>query len=157
MNTAVMFSSLSGEWRTPEGLFKALDEEFHFTLDAAASDENHLCEQYYTVKDDALIQPWPGNVWVNPPYGKEVIKWVMKAFTEVGGIMPLGSSANANVVVMLLPARTDTKWCQLILQHQHHGMPRVVSDVRFLPGRLKFKGAKNSAPFPSMIVVFKRS
>lgn len=156
MNTEVMFSSASGEWSTPEGLFKALDEEFHFTLDAAASDENHLCERYYTKSDDALEQPWSGNVWVNPPYGREVGKWVMKAFKEVGGMLPK-MEVNANVVVMLLPSRTDTKWCQLILQHQHHGMPRVVSDVRFLPGRLKFGGAKSSAPFPSMIVVFKRS
>lgn len=157
MNTEVMFSSASGEWSTPEGLFKALDEEFHFTLDAAASDENHLCEQYYTVKDDALTQPWSGTVWCNPPYGRQVGDWVNKAFREVGGVLPTSMPSNANVVVMLLPARTDTRWCQLILASHHHGMPRVVSDVRFLPGRLKFGGAKNSAPFPSMIVVFKRS
>ena len=143
MNTAVMFSSLSGEWRTPEGLFKALDEEFHFTLDAAASDENHLCEQYYTEKDDALCQYWPGNVWLNPPYGRGVGQWVSYAALNV-------FDHRTNVVVMLLPARTDTLWFHLFV------LP-YAKEIRFIRGRLKFGDAKNSAPFPSMVVVFKRS
>ena len=151
MNTAVMFSSLSGEWTTPKDLFEALDNEFHFTLDAAASDENHLCERYYTKKDNALMQPWTGTVFCNPPYGKEVGKWVIKAFEEIGGTFP--SRPHADKIVLLLPSRTDTKWFQMIISMQSHGFPKVVERIWFIPGRLKFGGASNSAPFPSVVVV----
>lgn len=133
----VMFSSKSDIWETPQGLFDKLNSEFGFTLDAAALPDNAKCPSYYTPKDDGLIKPWTGTIWCNPPYGRTVGDWVRKAYE---------TSLNGVTVVMLLPARTDTKW--------FHDFIYGKAEVRFLRGRLKFGGSKNSAPFPSMIVVF---
>lgn len=138
MNTDVMFSSKTDLWETPQELFDELNHEFHFTLDVCALPENAKCSRYYTPEQDALSQPWEGVCWCNPPYGKGVGEWVRKAlFTSVGGA----------TVVMLLPARTDTRW--------FHEYIYGKAEIRFIKGRLKFGGSKNSAPFPSMIVVFR--
>ena len=134
MNTDVFFSSKSEEWETPQDLFDKINEEFHFTVDVAASDTNHKCPKYYTRQQDGLSQVWCGVVWCNPPYGREIAKWVQKA---------LYSRATT---VILLPARTDTAW--------FHEYVIGKAEVRFIRGRLKFGGSKNSAPFPSMIVIF---
>ena len=137
MNTDVMFSSKSDLWETPQDLFDRLDAEFHFTLDACALPENAKCARYYTPEQDGLSQPWDGVVWCNPPYGRQVGIWVEKAAL---------SAMQGATVVMLLPARTDTAW------YQDYIDPFV--RPRFIRGRLKFGGAKNSAPFPSMVVAF---
>lgn len=138
MNTAVHFSSARQDWRTPPDLFAQLDAEFRFTLDAAASDENALCSRYFTEADDGLSKPWGWErVYVNPPYADSA-KWIEKAATE---------AKRGALVVMLLPARTDTR-----AFHQHiYGK----AEVRFLPGRLRFVGTRHAAPFPSMVVVFR--
>lgn len=133
----VMYSSASDNWETPQDFFDALNDEFHFTLDAAASDGNAKCARYFTKVQDGLAQDWTGVVWCNPPYGREVKRWVAKAAKSAG---------KGAVVVMLLPARTDTRW--------FHDYINGKAEVRFVKGRLKFGGAKNSAPFPSMVVVF---
>ncbi len=138
---SVMFSSTTDDWATPLDFFKKLDSEFRFTLDACASDKNAKCKKFFTKEQDGLKQPWEGVVFCNPPYGRCVInKWVLKACEE---------SAKGVVVVMLLPARTDTKW--------FHDLIYGKFEVRFVKGRLKFGGGKNSAPFPSMVVVFGNS
>lgn len=98
MNTDLMFSSKSDCWETPDAFFRALDAEFHFTLDVCALPVNAKCREFYTPKQDGLKQPWSGAVWCNPPYGREIGKWVKKAAEETC------------MVVMLLPARTDTAW-----------------------------------------------
>lgn len=136
MNTEVMFSSASDEWATPVEFFRALDAEFHFTLDVCATAENAKCRNFFTVDDDALAQSWNGVCWCNPPYGRQIGVWVKKA-AESGA-----------TVVMLLPARTDTKW--------FHEYIYGKAEIRFVRGRLKFGGSKNSAPFPSMIVIFNK-
>lgn len=135
----VMFSSKTGLWETPQWLFERLNDEFGFTLDACALPENAKCARYYTPAHDGLKQPWDGVVWCNPPYGRGVGAWVAKAANAVerAGV----------VVVMLLPARTDTKWFHEYIYGR--------AEVRFLPGRLKFGDARNNAPFPSMVVVFR--
>ena len=138
MNTDVMFSSATDLWATPQGFFEELDREFHFTLDACALPENAKCEKYYTPEQNGLAQPWGGVVWCNPPYGRKIGKWVRKAYIE----NKLGAT-----VVMLLPARTDTKW--------FHNYIYGKAEIRFIQGRLKFGDSKNSAPFPSMVVVFR--
>lgn len=115
------------------------DAEFHFTLDACALPENAKCARYYTPEQNGLYQPWDGIVWCNPPYGREIGKWVEKAHYSI---------YNGITTVMLLPARTDTKWF-----HNYIVTPR--HEIRFVRGRLKFGGAKNSAPFQSMVVVFR--
>lgn len=141
MNTDVMFSSASCEWATPQNFFDKLNEEFHFTLDPCADDSNHKCEKYFTKEQDGLKQGWSGErVFCNPPYGREIGKWVEKCFDEV-------YRGKCRVAVMLIPARTDTKWFHKYIYHK--------SEVRFVSGRLKFGDGKQSAPFPSMVVVFR--
>ena len=141
MNTDVMFSSATDEWATPQELFDELDSEFHFELDVCANESNHKCDKYYTKEQDGLLMPWvaDGAIWCNPPYGREIGKWVNRSWH---------ASSNATVV-MLLPARTDTRWFHDYIYKK----PNV--EVRFIKGRLKFGNSKNSAPFPSMIVVFR--
>ena len=137
----VLYSSKTCEWSTPQDLFDELDAEFHFELDTCATSENAKCARFYTARDDGLARPWDANVcWCNPPYGRSVSAWVAKA----------AQSANeGRTVVMLLPARTDTKWF-----HEYiYGRKDV--EIRFLKGRVKFGGVKYNAPFPCMVVVFK--
>lgn len=137
MNSDVMFSSKTDLWATPQELFDELDKEFHFELDVCATPENAKCRKFYTKKQDGLAQPWTGRVWCNPPYGREIGQWVRRAF--------FAAVAGATVV-MLLPARTDTRW--------FHEYIYGKAEVRFIRGRLKFGDARNSAPFPSMVVIF---
>ena len=80
MNTEVMFSSKTDQWATPNDFFDKLNEEFHFTLDPCADEFNHKCEKYYTKEDDGLKQSWNNErVFCNPPYGREIGKWVEKS------------------------------------------------------------------------------
>lgn len=137
MNSAVFYSSKTDMWATPQDFFDALDAEFHFTLDACAVKENAKCEAYYTPEQDGLDQPWTGRVWCNPPYGRNVGQWVKKAHDTASG---------GGFVVVLLPARTDTRW--------FHDYIYGKTEVRFIKGRLKFGSCQNAAPFPSMVVIF---
>lgn len=137
MNLDVMFLSKTDLWETPQDLFDKYDQIYHFETDVCALPENAKCKKYFTPTIDGLKQDWKGVCWCNPPYGRQIIEWVKKAI-----------ESNATTV-MLLPARTDTKW--------FHEYCLPYGDIEFLRGRLKFGGAKNSAPFPSMIVVFKGS
>lgn len=131
-----MYSSATCEWSTPQGLFDALNSEFKFTLDPCSTHENAKCEKHYTLEDDGLSKSWDGEtVFCNPPYGREIGKWVKKC-----------SEVKNGIVVMLIHARTDTKWFHEYIYNK--------SEIRFIRGRLKFGGSKNSAPFPSMIVIF---
>ena len=140
MNKEVMFSSATDNWATPQDFFDELNAAFHFDLDVCADEINHKCDKYYTKEQDGLSMPWKGIVWCNPPYGREIGQWVRKAlFASVGGA----------TVVMLIPARTDTRWFHDYIYKRDN------VEVRFIKGRLKFGNSKNSAPFPSMVVVFK--
>lgn len=137
----VHFSSKSNEWYTPQYLFDELNEEFNFTLDPCATHENAKCDKYFTIEENGLMQDWHNDVvFMNPPYGREIKHWIKKAYEE---------SLKGATVVCLIPARTDTTyWHEYIFNKAH--------DIRFLKGRLKFGGGKNSAPFPSAIVVYKK-
>jgi phage N-6-adenine-methyltransferase len=142
VNTATreaMFSSKTDLHSTPQDFFDALNAEFGFTLDVCATPQNAKCAAYFTREQDGLAQPWTGRIWCNPPYGRGIGAWVKKA-----------AEADADLVVMLLPARTDTRWW-------HDYVLRLASDIRFIKGRLKFGSAKNSAPCPSAVVVFRRA
>jgi site-specific DNA-methyltransferase (adenine-specific) len=126
------------EWATPQALFNSLNKEFNFTLDPCSTDENAKCTKHYTQKDDGLAQDWSGErVFMNPPYGRVIGEWVAKA-----------STGGADIVVCLLPARTDTRW--------FHDFIYGKAEVRFIRGRVKFGDGKQSAPFPSMIVIFRK-
>ena len=139
MVSKTLFSSNSDEWATPQNLFDEMNNEFNFDLDVCATDENHKCPEYYTKEQDGLSQNWGGRrVWLNPPYS-QIDKWVEKAFRE---------TRNDNtLVVMLIPSRTDTRY--------FHNYIYQRTEIRFVKGRLKFGDSKGSAPFPSMIVVFR--
>lgn len=139
MISPVLFESKNQAWGTPQKLFDKLNEEFHFTLDPCANIENHKCEKYYTIEQDGLFYDWANErVFCNPPYGRAVGEWVEKSYWE---------AKKGALVVMLISSRTDTRWW--------HNFIEGVAEVRFIKGRLKFQGAKNSAPFPSCIVIFK--
>ena len=137
----VHFSSKSNEWKTPQDLYDKLDKEFGFTLDPCCTKESAKCGKYYTKADDGLIQDWSNDVvFMNPPYGREIPKWIEKAFYE---------SARGSIVVCLVTARTDTRyWWDYIFPY---------AEIRFIKGRVKFvqKGKSAPAPFPSAIVIFK--
>lgn len=134
MISKALFSSKTEVCSTPQDLFDALNKEFHFTCDVCAIAENAKCERFFSPQDDGLSQKWEGVCWCNPPYGKDIKKWVKKA------------SESDATVVMLLPARTDTIW--------FHEYIYGKAEIRFIKGRLRFNGMKTSAPFPSMISIF---
>ena len=151
---SVHFSSASDEWATPADLFAALDREFHFTLDAAATEKNAKCARFFTKEDDALGRDWAevaafgglagrGAVWLNPPYSRGLqAAFLQKARHESGKF-------RGPTVACLIPARTDTKvWHETIFGQ---------AEVRFLKGRLRFGDAEASAPFPSALVIFDRN
>lgn len=138
--TAGMFTSRTDEWATPTATFAALDAEFRFNLDPCATDSNHVCPDYYTKEDDGLTKDWGGRrVFCNPPYGREIGKWVKKCYEE--------SQKPDTLAVMLIPARTDTAYF-------HDYIYGKAREIRFVRGRLHFNESKSAAPFPSMIVVF---
>lgn len=135
-----MFSSVKEDWYTPRDFFAKLDAEFHFTLDPASSHDNALCEKHYTEEEDGLSQSWGGEtVFVNPPYCHKTKYWVHKCYEE--------SKQDNTVIVALLPCRPDVGW--------FHDYVLGKAEVRFIRGRLKFGGSKQSAPFPSMICIWR--
>lgn len=138
MNTEVMFSSKTDMWATPQDFFDKLNEEFNFTVDVCAIPENAKCDKFFTPEMNGLKQEWEGVCWCNPPYGREIGKWVEKAYI---------ASTFGATVVMLLPARTDTKW--------FHEYIYTKAEIRFIKGRLKFGNSKTAAPFPSMVVIYR--
>ncbi len=132
-NLKPLMKSTQSNWRTPRDLFKKLDAIYHFGLDAAADDDNALCAKYYTEKDSALNDgsynspvDWcdradTPTVWLNPPYGRLVRRWMDVASSE---------AEHGLTVVCLAPARTDAKWFQFAIHR--------AKAICFLPGRLKF-------------------
>ena len=140
----IMFSSKSDDWATPQDFYNQLDAEFEFTLDPCASQSSAKCASFYTADDDGLSKDWEGHtVFMNPPYGRKIGNWIQKAYEE-------GEKSNTRVVA-LIPARTDTKYW--------HNYCMKATEIRFVKGRLKFGqgNTKNSAPFPSAVIVFSGS
>jgi len=136
-----LFTSERGDWTTPQSFYDLVDAEFGFTLDAAASPDNAKAPRFYTQADDGLTQDWTGTVWCNPPYGRGIDAWVRKGY-EAG--------QQGAVVVMLIPARTDTSYWHDFVMH--------AAEVRLIRGRLVFGigEARANAPFPSALVVFRQ-
>ena len=137
MITAGLFSSKTDNWATPQDFFDAWNALYDFELDVCADHDNAKCQNYFTIEEDGLQQDWEAKrCWMNPPYGREIGKWMHKAYQE---------AQKGATVVCLVPARTDTAWWH---DYAIHG------EITFLRGRLKFGGSKNAAPFPSAVVVF---
>ena len=137
MTRNVHYMSERHDWETPQFLFDGLNAEFGFEVDVCATAENAKCRKFFTPEDNGLVQHWEGVCWVNPPYGREIERWMRKA---------LESAQQGATVVCLVPARTDTKWW-----HRY----AMRGEVRYLRGRLKFSNSENSAPFPSAVVIFR--
>lgn len=137
----VHFSSKTDDWATPQSFFNRLDNEFNFTLDPCANELNAKCPKFFTKDDDGLTQSWAGErVFMNPPYGRVIGDWVRKAYEE--------AQNDNTVVVALIPARTDTKyWHEYVMK---------AKEIRLVKGRLKFGDGRNSAPFPSAVVIFEK-
>ena len=156
MNNALMFSKASDEWSTPQECYDALDAEFGFDYDAAASLDNRKHELYFGMDHvdpklrDALTVPWDewgDTFWLNPPYSK-CREFIAKAANE---------ARNGCTTVCLVPSRTDTRWWhEHVWDHETH-QPRPGVEVRFIKGRLKFGGATAGAPFPSVVIVFRQT
>ena len=135
---SVHFSSATDQWATPQELYDRWDRLFCFDLDACADEGNAKCQRFYSVEVDGLAQEWaPHRVWLNPPYGRSIGRWMAKAKQE---------SARGALVVALVPARTDTRWW-----HDHVvGAAHII----YLQGRVRFGTATAGAPFPSAIVIY---
>ena len=134
--TSVFLRSQTVEWPTEQAFFDQLDREFLFTVDVAATAENAKCAKFYDINSDGLLQDWDGEtVWCNPPYGDRIKDWIYKAATSDA------------TTVLLVPARTDVKW--------FHELVVGRAEVRFVKGRLRFGDAKDVAPFPSMLVIYR--
>lgn len=150
-----MLTSKRQDWETPQEFFDALDREFHFVLDVAATRGNAKCKNFFTEEDNGLEQNWggieqingpfpntlarTGAVWCNPPCSKQLGKWVKKASEE---------SKKGVTVVMLIPSRTETRWFHDYIYNKDN------VEIRFVKGRIRFSGSSVNAPFPSMVVVF---
>lgn len=134
----VMFSSKTPVWSTPQDLFNTLDSVFKFDLDVCALHSNAKTARFFTPEQDGLTQDWGKSIcFMNPPYGRQIGNWIAKAFN---------SAKCGAIVVCLLPARTDTKWW--------HDYVSQSIWTELLKGRLRFGDSKNTAPFPSAVVVF---
>lgn len=130
---------MSISWATPKQWFDYLDLEFKFDLDPCAQVETAKCNLFYTKEDDGLSQSWAEKrVFMNPPYGSEIIHWMKKAYES--------ARDQGSLVVCLVPASTDTEWW-----HRY----AAKGEVRFPIGRIRFEGATHNAPFPCAIVIFR--
>ena len=124
----IHFSSARLDWQTPDHVYQMLDDEFDFDFDPCPTNPTF----------DGLSIDWGKRNFVNPPYGRQIPHWIKKGYEEV---------QKGKLVVFLIPSRTDTAyWHDYIMK---------ADEIRFIRGRLKFKGATNSAPFPSAIIVFR--
>jgi site-specific DNA-methyltransferase (adenine-specific) len=135
-----MMSNKSNEWETPQDIFDKLNKEFNFTLDPCCTHENAKCKKHYTIKENGLSQLWFDEVvFMNPPYGREIGKWIRKAYEE----------SYYSTVVCLIPARTDTRYW-------HDYIFGKADDIRFLKGRIYFSndGKRGASPFPSAVIIY---
>lgn len=135
-----LFSSSSDEWSTPKEFVQLLEKRLgKFELDPCATEENAVCDRFYSKEQNGLSLDWKEKlIFVNPPYS-EVSKWVEKACEEY--------RKHGNTIAMLIPARTDTKWWHKYIMNNAY-------EINFIKGRLKFSNAKNCAPFPSVVIIF---
>ncbi len=135
-----LYSSAKEDWGTPDWFFDAVNAVWRFTLDAAASAENHKVDRYFTKEQDGLAQSWKGErVFLNPPYSRGMGQWMRKCYEE--------SRQPGTIVVALVPARTDNSWWQTwVLGRATH--------IHFVRGRIKFVGAEHGAPFPSALITY---
>ena len=132
------FMSKTVEWPTPQELYLPLHDEFRFEMDVAATAENTKCPAFWTKEQDGLVQPWARRNWMNPPYGRDVPRWLARALDE---------SKRGATTVCLIPARTNTGW--------FHALCLEAAEVRFVRGRPKFGDADHGLPLPLAVVIYR--
>lgn len=138
--SAEKFDGGKTDWETPQLLFDYLNDEFQFTLDAAASEQNKKCSKYYSIENSGLLYNWYGEtIWCNPPYGREVPDWLLRGYEA--------ATYGNSVSVFLILAKTNTKWW--------HELVMKAAEIRFIKGRPKFKGAIHGLPFPLCLVIYR--
>lgn len=115
-------------WQTPKPLFDALNKEFMFSRDVAASSINRLCVGFFDEFTDALANDWGASNWCNPPYSN-IMPWVQKAIEQ---------HKKGCTTVMLVPADTSVKWFKAAYES--------CNEVRFISGRLSFINAETQLP-----------
>jgi site-specific DNA-methyltransferase (adenine-specific) len=130
--------SKNDEWGTPQWLFDALNAEFKFELDVAASPKNHKCGDFFTIYTNGLARSWTVSNWCNPPYSNQM-PWAVKAVQE---------AAKGRRTVMLAMCDVSTEFFKYCFYHAW--------EIRLLTHRITFEGAKSTPRFASMIVVFDR-
>ena len=159
LKKAAMFQSKDQTWTTPKWLYKQICESLgidNFDTDPATNENNPLgCKTYYTERENGLENDWNGKCWINPPFGycyhkgkrtHNIGLWIKEAWERT----QTDKDPDVTLVVMLIPARTDTK------SFHHYIYKQKNVDIEFLEGRIKFGIGNNPAPFPSMLVYFHR-
>lgn len=131
------FKSNKTEYSTPLKLFKVINDEFHFTLDVCAGEENTKCKNYFSYEDNALIQDWIGVCWMNPPFNKELKKWIIKARNE--------SKKHKSIICCLVPFRGNTIWFKDVCMD---------SEIRFIIGEVNFNDLERGLWLPMCLMIF---
>ncbi|GAI17513.1 unnamed protein product [marine sediment metagenome] len=133
-----IFKSESTEYETPKEIFEPLQKEFDLRLDVCATKENAKCELFFTKEEDALSKDWNENFWMNPPFSRNLKKWVQKAYEE---------SEKGVTGVLLLPVGSNTLWW-------HKYIIDTKAEVRFLKGEIKFSNQKRGLWLPFAIIIY---
>lgn len=131
------FKSASEEYATPQCLFKALDDEFKFTIDVCATKENAKCALFFDKKTDGLKRDWTGKCWMNPPFNRNLKKWVLKAHAE--------SKKHGSLVCCLVPLRGNTLWFRDVCMD---------AEIRFIIGEVNFNELDRGLWLPMCLMVF---
>lgn len=131
------FKSDKIEYSTPQKLYDFINKEFNFEIDVCASESNKKCNKYFNVKMDGLKQNWTGKCWMNPPFNKELKKWVIKAKQE--------SEKHKSIICCLIPVRSNTNWWKECCES---------SEIRFIIGEVNFNELERGLWLPMCLMIF---
>ena len=131
------FKSNKVDYSTPMSLFKPLKEEFDLEWDVCANNENHKLDNYWTLEDNALTKEWKGNCWMNPPFCRDMNKWVRKLVND--------TEKYGGTKVCLIPVRSNTKWWKEIIDK---------AEIRFIIGEVNFNDEPRGLWLPMCILIF---
>jgi phage N-6-adenine-methyltransferase len=133
----IIGASKSIEYSTPSAIVQPLIVEFDLQLDVCASSKNHKLPNYFTINDNALNKQWHGNCWMNPPFDRNLGKWVKKAHHE--------AKQNGGTKVCLFPVRSNTSWWNEVCPD---------AEIRFINGEVNFNDEPRGLWWPMCIMIF---
>jgi phage N-6-adenine-methyltransferase len=137
MGQGIIGQSKSIEYSTPLEIVEPLIKEYNLTKDVCASSLNCKLPDYWTKNDNALLKQWTGNCWLNPPFNRELGKWVKKAHSE--------TIKNGGTKVCLIPVRSNTKWWAEVSKD---------AEIRFINGEVNFNNQVRGLWLPLCILIF---